>query len=243
MDKSDVQEILVHLYLRLNGYFVSGFIVHAARGVKTEIDILAIRFPKHEEPEREIGCSGCLKIPADKIDFLVGEVKGGQKVKFNSRFRGNQNAVRSVLQRFGAFDDDEICQAVTKIPGLLDPGNFRNSRSFPSMELKCSTCLSSQLANLRFILFAPERRRAQNEQECYIMQDDMIDFIWKCFRPDQVRENCAVRYNFELWGPPFAEIVGCFKDKKRRDHPTLDDIYAAYKVSQPHGRQLCRTVR
>jgi hypothetical protein len=29
MKKHDLQETLVSLYLRLNGYFVSGFIVHA----------------------------------------------------------------------------------------------------------------------------------------------------------------------------------------------------------------------
>ena len=50
MDKSDIQDTLVSLYLRLNGYFVSGFIVHASSGVGTEIDVLAVRFPQHEEP-------------------------------------------------------------------------------------------------------------------------------------------------------------------------------------------------
>lgn len=49
VDRSDIQETLVSLYLRLNGYFVSGFIVHAVYGVETELDVLAVRFPRHEE--------------------------------------------------------------------------------------------------------------------------------------------------------------------------------------------------
>ena len=42
MDKSDLQELLAALYLRLNGYFPSGFIAHAPVGNLTEIDILAL---------------------------------------------------------------------------------------------------------------------------------------------------------------------------------------------------------
>ena len=76
-NKSDIQETLVSLYLRLNGYFVSGFIVHAPHQVGTELDVLAVRFPRYIEPEREVhGCEH-LAIPSEKIDFIVGEVKGG----------------------------------------------------------------------------------------------------------------------------------------------------------------------
>ena len=38
MDWSDVQETLMSLYLRLNGYVVSGFIVHAQNGATTEMN-------------------------------------------------------------------------------------------------------------------------------------------------------------------------------------------------------------
>jgi hypothetical protein len=51
MKKSEVQEHLSTLYLRLNGFFVSGFIVHAQPGAeqsnKTQLDALAIRFRQH----------------------------------------------------------------------------------------------------------------------------------------------------------------------------------------------------
>src|ERR1700722_1957421 len=109
MNKSAIQEMLVSLYLRLNGYFVTGFIVHADRGVRTEIDVLAVRFPRHKEPEREVPPSSYLEIPTANIDFLVGEVKGTSgNANFNIRFRENPHAVRAVLHRFGAFSDAEI---------------------------------------------------------------------------------------------------------------------------------------
>lgn len=233
IDKSDVQEILVHLYLRLNGYFVSGFIAHAARGVRTEIDVIAVRFPMHKEPEREIDCSEYLSIPVDKVDFLVGEVKGGSSIKFNTRFRNNQEAIRNILQRFGAFDSDEISRATANVSGLLDPSVLRRNQAFPSMELKCSTSIGSQLASLRFILFAAGKTREVDSAKYCIMQDDMVNFIWKCFRPDGKRDECDDRYNFELWGPQFNELVRCFKNKELCKPPTLNEIYAAYEVLGP----------
>lgn len=49
------QEKLVKLFLRLNGYFTTGFIVQSAgRGVETEVDIIDIRFPFNQQTEREI---------------------------------------------------------------------------------------------------------------------------------------------------------------------------------------------
>lgn len=54
--KSHVQENLLNLYLRLNGFFITGFIVHSPELGKNraEIDALAIRLPYNDEPERVI---------------------------------------------------------------------------------------------------------------------------------------------------------------------------------------------
>ena len=44
----------MHLYLRLNGYFVSGYIVHAPHGATTELDVLAVRLRKRNCSGRKI---------------------------------------------------------------------------------------------------------------------------------------------------------------------------------------------
>ncbi len=69
MDKSDLQEVLTALYLRLNGYLASGYIAHAHVGNLTEIDIIAVRFPGHKEPEREVSPCKYLRPPSDRIDL------------------------------------------------------------------------------------------------------------------------------------------------------------------------------
>jgi hypothetical protein len=232
VDKSDIQETLVSLYLRLNGYFVSGFIIHASRGVGTEMDVLAIRFPQHKEPMREIQPCDHLSIPAERIDFIVGEVKGGlNNVNFNTRFRDDSNAIRSVLQRFGAFADAEIDRICAIVPAILKPIKLKRSTSFPELDVVVCEAVGMQKGKLRFVPFAAEQRRSSQTVRPYIFQNDLLRFVWRCFRPEKHRQECDVRYNFELWGPQFLELVNYFKDVSRTEPGTIEDIYQAYGVS------------
>lgn len=49
--KSEINEMLTALYLRLNGYFTTGLVVHSDEwgNVKTEADVVAIRMPHHSQ--------------------------------------------------------------------------------------------------------------------------------------------------------------------------------------------------
>jgi len=231
MDKSDVQETLAELYLRLNGYLVSGYIVHAAHRNATELDVLAVRFPRHEEPEREIPCSTHLAIPADRIDFLVGEVKSGSgAINFNTQFRNNPTSIRSVLQRFGAFPCAEIERVLAAVPHLLDPTHLLRPGSFPEIDIALWPEANTQRAKLRFILFAAEQTRPTGGARPYIFSDDILGFIWDCFRPETRRPRCDVHYNCDLWGPQFVEMVKFFKHPARTDPGSIQDLYKVYDV-------------
>ena len=228
MEKSDIQETLVSLYLRLNGYFVSGFIVHASRGVGTEMDVLAVRFPRHKEPAREIQPCDHLAIPAEGIDFIVGEVKGGSNnVNFNVRFRDDPEAIRTVLQRFGAFTDAEIDRVRAAVPGILEPGKLKRSASFPELDVALCEAAGIHKGKLRFVPFAAEQCRSSGAIRPYVFEDDLLSFVWRCFRPEQQRRRCDVRYNYELWGPQFVRLVSYFKDASRTAPGTIQDIYQA----------------
>lgn len=211
MNKSDIQETLVSLYLRLNGYFVSGFIVHAAQGAGTEMDILAVRFPRYSEPEREV--QPCCHLGTfDNIDFIVGEVKGGPgAINFNHRFRADPEIVRTVLRRFGAFADDEIDRVSGEVGSLLDPSKLNKASSFPELDVTLAHEIGDRQAKLRFVPFAAEQQRPPKHARPYIFQDDLLAFVWKCFRPECQRALCDVRYNFELWGPQYVQMVQYFK--------------------------------
>src|SRR5437867_493484 len=94
--KHDLQETLVSLYLRLNGYFVSGFIVHAPgmnkESNRTQVDALGIRLPNNSEPEREVRPSEYLQLPTRQIDILICEVKGDKaSLQFNEAIRSSHS--------------------------------------------------------------------------------------------------------------------------------------------------------
>ena len=73
--KSKIQEAMVLLYLRLNGFFVTGFIAQSAVQHRTlaEIDALAVRMPHSAEPEREIGPHELLDLSSEYTDLVICE--------------------------------------------------------------------------------------------------------------------------------------------------------------------------
>lgn len=224
MDKSDVQETLVLLYLRLNGYFGTGFIVQAPHRNKTEMDVLAIRFPRHKEPEREVQPCEHLAVPTGRIDFIVGEVKGGiENVNFNVPFRNDPASIRAVLNRFGAFDEQEIDHLCSSVPDLLEPERVRKSGGFPTLPLRNGQC------QLRFVLFAAEQRRDESPPRPYVFEDDLLNFVWTCFRPEQRRAGCDIRYNYDLWGPQFVDMVRHFKTCKSSPRG-IKELYTLYSL-------------
>lgn len=229
MDRSDVQETLFSLYLRLNGYFVTGFIVHASLGNRTEMDALAVRFPHQQEPEREIGHSPALSISGTLLDFLVCEVKGGTgNANFNVSFREDTDAIASVLRRFGAFTDDEISSLIPTVRDVLRPEEIRKSQEYPTIDIPRIN------SRLRFLLVAPDQKRSTDGQKPYIYGDDMISYIWECFRPQVQRQSCGVRYNWNLWGEQYTKLVKYFKDKDRQDPGDIESVYGYFGLSAPN---------
>lgn len=226
MDRSDIQENLFSLYLRLNGYFVTGFIVHASLGNKTEIDALAVRFPHYREPEREIDVSPALDTSDSLLDFLVCEVKGGTgHFNFNVLFREDPEAIASVLNRFGAFADDEVASLVPRIQDVLRPDKIQKSQRYPTIAIPRIN------SRIRFALVAPDQKRKAKSNGPYIFGDDMISYIWHCFRPTVQRPLCGVRYNWNLWGEQYIRLVKYFKDKNRAEPGDIEVLYAHFGVS------------
>jgi len=234
MDRSDFLENLANLYLRINGYFTSGFIVHAPEGNLTEIDLIAVRFPNHTEPEVEGSPCPYLHVSNTKIDFVIAEVKGGQRrSKFNAAFRNRMDSITKVLRRIGIISEAEIESLVPQIKNLLDPGNLRRINDFPVIAMPgCA-------AQLRFILFSPDQRRTNRSRYTSIYGDDMVGFIWKRLHPAQAPSQCSVTYPKQLWGHQFNDVVAYFKDWTRTESGSIDDIYKY--VSQP-GKPNTRKV-
>lgn len=220
--EKNIQEALVGLYLRLNGYFTSGFIVHddsddPRESVVTDIDILAVRFPYNREPEREILTSKNLSVSNQKIDFIIGEVKSGeQKIQFNRNLRLRENLTR-VIGWMGRFDPDQTKEIVSKLIPLMTPKEVNSPDSFTEIETLYD-------ARVRPIIFHLGYASPTKNQPHFIGFEEIMSFIWQCLRPEEQRSECQTIYDFGLWGSLYEPIVRYFKDKQRQEHGAPEEL-------------------
>jgi len=119
----DAFEQLAVWYLRLNGYFViPNFIAHGNGGPRTDVDVLAVRFPHSREYQDD---TQRLKIPADKIDIIFAESKTGH-CQLNGPWKapGNGHALEYVLRRIGIVENDESIVAAAN--GLYEKQSYQS---------------------------------------------------------------------------------------------------------------------
>lgn len=218
--KSRVQENLLSLYLRLNGYFITGFIMHSAkRGQNlTEIDLLAVRFPYNTEPERQVGTDISLETSNDAIDLAICEVKSrGQQLQFNRTLLASPDRIAGVLRWAGVYQEQEIVELAPQVLKALSTDN-----QF-SAEIPC--IVGPRQTRIRGLLCCPELNSRRNNQPRFLTGATILGFISRCLCPTEQRSTCATRYDFSLWGP-YEDIVRYIKSTDPEDFGTINDLYA-----------------
>jgi len=135
----DVSTQLVRAYLHVNGYFttteyplVESRRAHPPR-MRTDIDLMAVRFPRRATPEGTrdgskthvsgpvaAHCDPVLGAPADATDMIVAEIKQG-RAQVNPAARDRQ-VLAAALARFGCCHAGEAPDLVQE---LLQHGRAR----------------------------------------------------------------------------------------------------------------------
>lgn len=234
-----IQESLVALYLRLNGFFTSGYIMHAdtsnlAKREKGEIDILAVRLPFSREPETAVPVSPYLGIRQDTVEVVIGEVKSGkEKLQFNPSIRDASNVIRA-LRRAGFTNNEDVLRSIAS--SLVDrmPPLAVRPRPSPDFELinpkdvllqpRGDICYPTRI---RPILFHLGRELPKRNQVWFVGYGQIMEDIWKRLRPETQPDSCQRVYDYHLWGPVFDAIVTYFKDKDRNEPGTPDELVRA----------------
>lgn len=111
----DTRDQLAMWYLRLNGYFtMPNFVAHAHDSSRTDVDVLAVRFPHSAEyPDDEAR----LHFPRNLTDILLAEVKAGE-CDLNGPWKGksSKQPLEYVIKRVGVFSDSALVdRAATEI--------------------------------------------------------------------------------------------------------------------------------
>lgn len=222
--KSEIQELITTLYLRLNGYLTSGFIFQSNENkIKGEVDLLAIRFPLHRQDETEHNSSIYLEVPND-IDIIIGEVKSkGQRLQFNDSLKDKQN-LSKILGWIGLFDDKTISLLVVELQTLITP--IQNSKRQSLMTTKAIPTNFGSV-KVRPIIFSPERIELNNADK-FINWPEMNNFIWSCLCPYEKRDKCGTRYDFNAWGQGLSKIVKLYKETQKQNKKLnkIDDLYS-----------------
>ena len=200
--RSDVQEALLHLYLRLNGYFTTGFIVHAPlRGMnRTQVDALAVRHPFSEEPERVLGPSPFLDLTQGVTDVLLCEVKSkGSQLQFNQSLRKAPDVALTVLRWAGLFSRNELAAIVQSLHPCLQPGYPRSKGA--------AGVLVHETIRVRALLCSLETTSPRPNQPWSLHGAELFRYIGECLTPYMERATCATRYDFSAWGSWLQPVV------------------------------------
>ena len=203
-----MQEKIAKLYLRLNGYFLTSLIIHSSEKGKnaTQIDAIGVRFPFHEQKDREIKCSEKLMIPTDKTDIIICEVKDTRcKPKFNDALITSNEALQKLFEWIGVIKGDEIVTA---------KDTFKKNGKFETDGLQIRPIIFSFNDNI-------------NEDILTITGSDTFSYIKGCLIPSNPRDACSTTYPYEsCWGDEYESIIRYFKDKnKKGEMVSLEDLY------------------
>lgn len=219
-----IQEDLVNLFLRLNGYLTTGLVIHSSAFGKnqTEIDIVAIRFPYHNQDDRIVECSEYLEIPNDTIDIIISEVKSGkEQIQFNRSLTENKNSIEKLIKWIGVIETEEIESVVNALYDILKPKDVNTPDNF-----NCHI-IQTKIGNysIRPIIFSLDRPKAKRNQTRFVSGQIILDFIWSCLRPTNERVSCSTKYNYNMWGHSLLPIVEYFKNEKRKSVGNMNDFY------------------
>lgn len=230
MEKGKFYESMVKLYLRLNGYFQTGLISHSKDWGNnlTEIDAIAVRFPNHHQPERQVGYCPVLTPSIVHIEVVIAEVKT-TKVEFNPPLKtANNNADRNweqILNWIGMFDSIEIKRLIPLLKHVADLDKSELSGILSNFK--------GQQVLLRPIIFSLENSNSTSNPKTYISGEEVIDYIWLCLCPGAKRADCSTIYPLSNWGIEFEPIVNFFKQRNDNNQgkPGILDLIKPFSLT------------
>ncbi|SRR6266403_5481732 len=215
MDISDLNEHLLRLYLRLNGFFASGFIVHSpeSKRNKTEVDTIAVRFPHNREPERQAKPDPWLDLSTRYVELAICEAKS--KVRFNEALYSDQGTIQTILRWAGMFAESEVIDLAPKVQTILTPE--------PNPSPKIRRIGPYRGTVIRSLLFCPKFEQPRTNQSWFVGSGPALSFIFSCLSATFEPPSCGRCYGASQWAE-LAPLVKFFKNWRAKTPPTYKDF-------------------
>jgi len=215
-----VHEALATLYLRLNGYFTTGLILHSPEWGRnrTEVDCVAIRHPSHSQPETGTESSEFPAIRKGEVDLIICEVKSRpEDLMFNEPSRTDPEVLRALFRWVGIFNEKQVVSVANRLQPLLQSGVAVDTVRNGVVEGRC---------RVRPLLCCPPCSEDECADRWCLVGPEVLRFVNQCFNPAAKRDSCSTRYNFRQWGYALTPLVEYFKNVKIGGTPNLADLYS-----------------
>lgn len=213
---SEMLEKLVAFYLRLNGYFTTGLILHSTKKGRNsaQIDLLAVRHPFHDQSYRGVPCSDFLDLREGTVDFLICEVKSSDQ-GFNQSIQKN-DVLKDALAWAGLVPPDSLNGIVDRVVPLLADG--------VDAEVAAKGVFEGQI-RIRGLICCPQTPADKTNRWC-LYQEEIIEFCVKCLNYKDTPSSCSRKYGFNAWGSTFCDFAEFFKKWRGQNLPTASDLWA-----------------
>lgn len=223
MNKSNLDEALVTLYLRLNGYFTSGLVVHSSvhGRTRTDVDCLAIRLPHHSQLDRVVDASPFVAARIGITDLLVCEVKSDPAmVRFNAPLKNGLDVIADVFRWAGVFTDADIDEIAPAFQSLVQDAT---SSAVAQIGIERGN------VRVRALLCCPAITEETEDRWC-LTGSEILRYANECLNPAERRASCSVRYNFQQWTHALFPLVEWLKKRDQRATPTVQELYSYFSV-------------
>jgi hypothetical protein len=218
-----IAEQLVDLYLRLNGYFTSGLIFHSPLWGEssTEIDRIGVRHPHHKQNDRGVESSPFLNLEQGIVDCVICEVKTNpENIHFNSRIFEDSYVSQYMLNWIGIFPEEDSLRLSSRLQSLFRPDISAN---------ESAEGIVVERVRFRALLCCPVID--EHDSLWGLFGNEIFSYLNSCFNPNERRQFCSNRYNFNQWGYPLSKIVRAFKDGGVNNFSDLSSYINAHNNS------------
>jgi hypothetical protein len=215
----DLPEALTTLYLRLNGFFTTGLVLHSESWgeVRGDVDCLAVWHPCHDQSERGVAVDPSLGL-GTTTELLICEIKSSlQSLSFNQRLRTDRTALNAIVRWSGLVTADHMDKTVDALLPLLQDDAQMDA---------VQRGVSVDGVRIRPLLCCPRCPSDQRIARWCIRGDQMMAYANLCLNPQHRRARCSTRYPLDLWGGFLEPLITYFKNLPHDALPKYADLQA-----------------